>query len=558
MERGKPSRTSALRVALVLAMALLLSFAQTVQTQSTADWSFCERFALPYGFYCRQYTAITIDGFLLTAHRISNIPRAASKSASNQAQAPLPPLCVTTADRPFETIPDFVRGSDAPPDASQTSRRTGRFNCIPVAPAPLSSGTSAQEGAPRQAQPISGRNEGLETKSSILAMLSSSSDVAEADSFDDLGPPVSLDDIQPDDSQSLEPDEDDEDLFPPVTTDPQSSLGESAQPVLLMHHEFQNGNSWFMHVDGDSDQLLPILLLNSGFDVWVGHQRATYYGHDHVTLSPVDESYWNWTWDEHAMYDIPALLELVTTETGSAVHFVGISQSATAGAAAATMPFAAPLLKSMTLIGPTIYRGNSTSHTLNGWGALLGRNIARASYFPEPQNGVFNLTADSNSFLSSFGLSAFMTDMSGPNCCLGPKFKVKFNNGWDGTTSMKNLMHYQQGIVTNTWSHFDYGSVMNNSLAYGGSPLPPIYDPDDMAATLPVLVVYGGRDNIAPPNGVRQFVSHLGESGPKGNNSTTVFLPAYAHFDLLYSVKRTQDVFIPVLQFLERQRTLSQ
>lgn len=61
-------------------------------------------------------------------------------------------------------------------------------------------------------------------------------------------------------------------------------------PVLLMHMEFLNGDSWFQYVDGDRhvSRLLPIMLVEDGFDVWIGHQRATYWGHGHTVLKSTD------------------------------------------------------------------------------------------------------------------------------------------------------------------------------------------------------------------------------------------------------------------------------
>ena len=61
-------------------------------------------------------------------------------------------------------------------------------------------------------------------------------------------------------------------------------------PVLLMHMEFLNGDIWFQYVDVDRhvSRLLPILLLEDGFDVWIGHQRATYWGHGHVKHASTD------------------------------------------------------------------------------------------------------------------------------------------------------------------------------------------------------------------------------------------------------------------------------
>lgn len=56
-------------------------------------------------------------------------------------------------------------------------------------------------------------------------------------------------------------------------------------PVLLMHQEFLNGDSWFKPVGSQNQsRLLPLMLFDEGFDVWIGHQRATYWGHDHAQL----------------------------------------------------------------------------------------------------------------------------------------------------------------------------------------------------------------------------------------------------------------------------------
>jgi hypothetical protein len=60
---------------------------------------------------------------------------------------------------------------------------------------------------------------------------------------------------------------------------------QSGAPVLLMHQEFLNGDSWFKPVGSQNQsRLLPLMLFDEGFDVWIGHQRATYWGHDHAQL----------------------------------------------------------------------------------------------------------------------------------------------------------------------------------------------------------------------------------------------------------------------------------
>lgn len=51
---------------------------------------------------------------------------------------------------------------------------------------------------------------------------------------------------------------------------------------------------------------------------------------------------------------------------------MAVLQAATVGAAAATDKETAHMLRSLTLIGPTVFRGNSNSFLLNAWAYFFG------------------------------------------------------------------------------------------------------------------------------------------------------------------------------------------
>ncbi|OAE30782.1 hypothetical protein AXG93_3522s1020 [Marchantia polymorpha subsp. ruderalis] len=129
-------------------------------------------------------------------------------------------------------------------------------------------------------------------------------------------------------------------------------------PVLLMHHELLNGDTWFTHVATENDTLLPLRLVDQGFD-----------------------AYWNWTWDQHVEHDVPKLLTYISDETGSRVHYVGVSLSAAVGAAAATNAGVATLMKTLTLIAPAVYRGKTTSELLQAWDPILFPSVRLPTAF---------------------------------------------------------------------------------------------------------------------------------------------------------------------------------
>ena len=53
---------------------------------------------------------------------------------------------------------------------------------------------------------------------------------------------------------------------------------------------------------------LMIQIADSGYDVWVGSVRGTEYSMAHKDLTPNDPEFWNFTWDDIARLDIPAMI----------------------------------------------------------------------------------------------------------------------------------------------------------------------------------------------------------------------------------------------------------
>jgi len=100
------------------------------------------------------------------------------------------------------------------------------------------------------------------------------------------------------------------------------------------------------------------------------------------------------------------------------------------------------------------------------------------------------------------------------------------------------------GIRTNSFQRFDYGSAASNVKAYG-QPNPPAYNIAQIPSQLPILIIGGGRDWTAPPEGTNNLVSQMQKP------ATFVNLTNYAHFDLYFSVHRETDIYLPILQFLE-------
>ncbi len=96
-------------------------------------------------------------------------------------------------------------------------------------------------------------------------------------------------------------------------------------PVILQHGLLDSSYTWVANYEKQS---LGYLLADAGFDVWFGNNRGNRYGRNHTTLNPDgDEAFWSFTYDEMALYDVPAMIDYVTEFTSSkSTSWVGHSE----------------------------------------------------------------------------------------------------------------------------------------------------------------------------------------------------------------------------------------
>ena len=77
---------------------------------------------------------------------------------------------------------------------------------------------------------------------------------------------------------------------------------------------------------------LPFLLMDKGYDVWIGHNRGTIHSLGHLTKDSQESNsdYWDFTLDDYALHDLPSNLEAVKKKTGAKkLTYIGHSQGTT-------------------------------------------------------------------------------------------------------------------------------------------------------------------------------------------------------------------------------------
>ncbi|KAF8170341.1 triacylglycerol lipase [Mycena galopus ATCC 62051] len=107
------------------------------------------------------------------------------------------------------------------------------------------------------------------------------------------------------------------------TTSPGTSTG---NPVVYLHHGLlMNSEVWVCLTS--AERSLPFVLVEAGFDVWLGNNRGNKYSKKSIHHGPNSSKFWDFSIDDFAWHDIPDSIEYILDCTkAKTVSYVGFSQ----------------------------------------------------------------------------------------------------------------------------------------------------------------------------------------------------------------------------------------
>eukprot|EP00997_Jenningsia_sp_PLL12_P008760 NODE_557_length_1616_cov_92.056796_g459_i0.p1 GENE.NODE_557_length_1616_cov_92.056796_g459_i0~~NODE_557_length_1616_cov_92.056796_g459_i0.p1 ORF type:complete len:453 (+),score=90.43 NODE_557_length_1616_cov_92.056796_g459_i0:155-1513(+) len=314
-------------------------------------------------------------------------------------------------------------------------------------------------------------------------------------------------------------------------------------PVILQHGLIDSSDTWILNLANES---LAFLLADKGYDVWLGNSRGNKYslGHNNTDL----HDYWDFSWDDMAAKDIPALIRYVQGMTGySKLAYIGHSQGTTQMFAnLATDKSVAKDLSIFIAMAPVTYIYNTDSEILE-LASQLG--IDKLVHFFH--GGSFLPTSKSlKEFLPyvcglSSELCKYITEtISGYEKSLNTTRWPVYVSHFPSGTSTKDMVKWAQGIRHDAFAMYDYGYFGN--LENYGQLSAPVYNLSK-ATEVPFAVLSGEYDKMGDAKDVQRLLELL----PAGSVRMKKCYSELSHMDFTWSPYIVNTVYRDAIELLQ-------
>uniref|UniRef100_A0ACB8F8Z7 Uncharacterized protein n=1 Tax=Sphaerodactylus townsendi TaxID=933632 RepID=A0ACB8F8Z7_9SAUR len=369
------------------------------------------------------------------------------------------------------------------------------------------------------------------------------------------------------------------------------TFGGPKPAVLLQHGIFAEGSYW---VENMADNSFGFMLADAGYDVWLANSRGSSWSQKHKNFSTDQEEYWNFSFHEMAMYDLPAMINFILQKTQqNQLYYVGNSQGCAIGFIAfSAMPELSRKIKMFFALAPVINIKHAPSPLLklllsfpeNSIKGIFGnknmiilkrpmRNLiiklcknpfmkniyARLMFSP----GGFNATNLNMAFrYLCYGIPGSQGLLDDEyyddtvqcnkleNDCfflqhiekLRPKSRIDvYAARFPDNNPVKNVIHWQQVGKSGIFRYFDYGS--ENQAKYNQTD-PPLYKVEDMM--VPTAVWSGGNDLVADPENIKLLLSRI------KNLAYHHIVTDWNHWDFIWGLNAPQRMYSKIIDFMRK------
>ncbi|TKA73390.1 hypothetical protein B0A49_06803 [Cryomyces minteri] len=319
--------------------------------------------------------------------------------------------------------------------------------------------------------------------------------------------------------------------------------GSVQKKVVYLHHGLMmNSEVWVCLTE--RERCLPFMLVDRGYDVWLGNNRGNKYSKKSVNHSPTEIPFWNFSMDQFAFHDIPDSIEYVLSTTQQpSLSYIGFSQGT--AQAFATLS-----------IHPTLNDKVDVFIALAPAMSPPGLNRGIVDSFVKASPEVLFL---------AFGRRAILGSATMWEALLYPPifvrlidYSLSFLFGWHSRnmtphqklaayphlysfTSTKSVVHWFQIIRNGNFQMYDDEVQAPLSIINGGKYYKVAKFPTRNIKT-PIVLVYGGSDSLVD-------ITIMLKELPK--HTVAKEIPHYEHLDFLWASDVDTQVFPHVFDALD-------
>uniref|UniRef100_A0A8D8XCX3 Lipase 1 n=1 Tax=Cacopsylla melanoneura TaxID=428564 RepID=A0A8D8XCX3_9HEMI len=307
------------------------------------------------------------------------------------------------------------------------------------------------------------------------------------------------------------------------------------KPVFLQHGLFLSSACFVLAGPNISK---AFLLADEGYDVWLGNFRGNTYSRRHKCLSPDEAKFWDFSFHEMALYDIPATIDYILEKTNNKqLSFIGHAMGSTVFYITSILrpEYNDKVLVHVSL-APINYLGRTRSFIFKGialfvnpFKAIIDLLLHGEILTRTPAvDSAMKLLCTKGDAAKKFCLNLLSFIFGGNEHQIPASLVPSIAADEPAGISIKSLTHYMQFINSKRFCQYDYGPL--NQRVYN-SETPPAYNLT--AVNSKVVVIYSMNDPTSNEKDVHQLYRQL--PSEKAVGLFKVASSAFTHMDFLWA-----------------------
>lgn len=329
------------------------------------------------------------------------------------------------------------------------------------------------------------------------------------------------------------------------------------QPVIVQHGLFGSSSDFFItspDIRGSdnhcSDNFGFCLVLTGRYDVFLPNSRGS-VGTDHQWLSEKEDSqYWNFTFEQMAIYDTPAVIETIQNVTGyKKIAAIGYSQGSNIFFILfSLLPKYVSIIEPFISWAPPAIIGNMTSSArlLVPLYPILQKEKGKFSFSDIRVRSIISPTCGLSETLCAEALLSFFGESDKMNLS---RLEV-YLNFFPSPISNTDLSHFAQLYERKNFYRFDYHDEEQNLKAYNKKEAP-LYPLENIPKKTKIYTIHGNTDALVTNSDATKFIKKLRSIGLKVNDYK-VPSEKFNHFDFMVGENAGKLVYDKTIQILDK------